>query len=101
MKSNLLEELKEQSKRREQLESKIEILIREHEKEINDRDLKIQELEEKINQKEDVNISHISNISKRVGVISGQFYGAESAVGKIEENYQYTVETRRLRKRIL
>lgn len=49
--------------------------------------MRIQELEDKLNEREDVNISHISNISKRVGVVSGQFYGGDDKVGSIEEDY--------------
>ena len=46
------------------------------------------------------NISHISKISKK-GPSHGQLYGGESKVGKIETDYELTVETARLRKRIL
>lgn len=45
--------------------------------------MRIQELEERLADREDVNISHISNISRRVAVVSGQFYGGEEGVGKI------------------
>lgn len=45
--------------------------------------MQIQELEERVADREDVNISHISNISRRVGVVSGQFYGGGEVVGKI------------------
>jgi hypothetical protein len=47
-----------------------------------------------------MNISQISQISKKVEVKYGQLYGGESRVGQLDEDEQ-TIEGRRLRKIIL
>ena len=82
LKENLLAELREETRRREQAE--LELLMVKEEARV--REGRVRELEEQLaggEREDDINISHISNISsKRVGY--GQLYGGDSKVGHIE-----------------
>jgi hypothetical protein len=70
-------------------------------KELAERDSRIAELENTGEHKDSrMNISQISQISKKVEVKYGQLYGGESRVGQLDED-ELTVEGRRLRKCIL
>lgn len=80
MKENLLEELKSESIKRKEMERELEFLR----KELADRDVRISELESATEDKDsNINISQISQISKKIDVKFGQLYGGESRVGQI------------------
>lgn len=83
MKENLLEELKSESIKRKEMERELEFLR----KELADRDTRIAELEAATDDKDsNINISQISQISKKIDAKFGQLYGGESRVGQIEED---------------
>ena len=66
------------------LEDKLEELLTNHQQEIISRDQTIHELEEKIDRNE-VDISQISKISKKERKGYGQLYGGDEKVGRIEQ----------------
>lgn len=97
MKENLLEELKSEALKRKEMEKELEFLRGQ----LAGRDTRIAELEAVADDKDsNINISQISQISKKVDAKFGQLYGGESRVGQIEED-EATIEGKRLRKRLL
>lgn len=75
--------------------------MKEKDEQIREMEERIREIEEKVPERDDpISISQISKISKK-GVLQGQFYGGKAKVGTIETDYELSVETARLRKRII
>lgn len=99
MKENLLRELKEETARRRALQAELEVRTREYEGDLAERETRIRELEEMVGEREEqINISQISQISKKVGVKYGQLYGGEERTGQLE---QAGGETAKLKMRVV
>lgn len=57
--------------------------MEEHRKEVVLLNLKIRELEDRSGERGEVDISHISKISRKFGREYGQLYGGDDKIGKI------------------
>jgi hypothetical protein len=85
MKENLLRELKEETARRRALQAELELSAKQYEADLAERENRIRELEEMGERDEQINISQISQISKKVGVKYGQLYGGDERTGQLEQ----------------